>query len=53
MTGPIGVDKILSVFSEEPLPKVKDIAGQDGEVSTELSATNISVVKIKYDVISK
>lgn len=53
VTGPIGVDKVVAVFSETQLPKVKDMVNNKAELSSEFNSLTISSVLISYEVVKK
>lgn len=53
VTGPIGVDKVIAVFSEAPLPKVENIVNSDGTLVSEMLKPEISSVMVGYDVLKK
>lgn len=53
VTGPVGVDKIIAVFSESPLPKVSAMVNSDGSLVSEMLKPEISTVLIGYDVLKK
>ena len=53
VTGPVGVDKIIAVFSVAPLPKVDTMVNADGTLVNEMISPEISTVLIGYDVLKK
>lgn len=53
VTGPIGVDKVVAIFSESPIPHVKTIANADGSIVNQLQSLAGSSVTIQYDVLNK
>lgn len=53
ITGPVGVDSIVAVFSESPIPAVKNIANKDGSLVNELQSLADSAVTIRFSVADK
>lgn len=53
ISGPIGIDKIVAVFSEVPIQKVKNIVNSDGSIANELQNLADSTVTIQYSVLKK
>lgn len=53
ITGPVGMDRIVAVFSETALPTVENIATSSGELVPELQGQNLSVAEIQYEVLKK
>ncbi|MDD2759210.1 MAG: DUF4384 domain-containing protein, partial [Methylomonas sp.] len=53
VTGPVGTDKIVAVFSSELIPKVKDIATPEGYLTEALSDLRASSVTLHYEVVKK
>ena len=53
VSAPVGVYKIIAVFSESPLPEVKNIIDTDGNVVSELQSTKIVSKVIQYEVVKK
>jgi serine/threonine protein kinase len=53
ISGPVGIDKIVAVFSENPLPKAKNIANPDGSIANEFQNLTDSTAVIQYGVLKK
>ena len=53
VTGPAGIDRIVAVFSESPIAKVKNIATAEGTLVNELQDLAASSVMVQYDVLNK
>jgi hypothetical protein len=51
VSAPVGRYKIVAVFSESPLPEVKNIIDHAGNVAAELLSTNIVSKVIPYEVV--
>ncbi len=51
VSAPVGSYKIVAVFSERPLPEVKNIIDHAGNVAAELHSTNILSKVIPYEVV--
>jgi len=53
ITGPVGVDRIVAVFSESPIPKTAKIVKSDGTLIDELQSLSDSAVTIRFSVVDK
>jgi serine/threonine protein kinase len=53
ISGPVGIDKIVAVFSENPILKAKNIANSDGSIVNEFQNLTDSTAVIQYDVLKK
>lgn len=53
VTGPVGVDRVIAVFSSKPLPKLDAVVNADGSIVNQLLNSDISSVVIGYDVLKK
>lgn len=53
ISGPVGIDKIVAVFSENPIPKAKNIANSDGSIANEFQNLTESTAVIQYGVLKK
>jgi serine/threonine protein kinase len=53
ITGPVGVDRIVAVFSESPIPKTAKIVNTDGGLVDELQTLADSAVTIRFSVVDK
>ncbi|WKJ90869.1 protein kinase [Methylomonas montana] len=51
VTGPKGVDRIVAVFSETPMPKVENIVDTNGELVEALQTPAVVSAGIQYDVV--
>lgn len=50
ITGPVGTDNIVAVFSEQALPNVESIANSDGSLVPAMQVPGITWVRIQYEV---
>jgi hypothetical protein len=49
--GPVGVDRIVAVFSESPLPAVENVIDSNGMLVVELQNKSIVSKMIQYNVV--
>ena len=53
VSGPIGTDKIVGVFSETPIQSIKKIANPDGTLTSQLQIRVESTAMVKYEILEK
>lgn len=50
ITGPVGIDKIIAVYGDSPIPNLEKIIDADGKIDEQV-LKNLTVNTIQYDVV--